>query len=109
MLLRKADLAIHLGALSRMGLLDRLLDIAKHHNVLLDDVLSTNKSRTIMRARVACYLLLRNLGLSYPEIGKIMLRDHTTILYAVKRHHERTSETEVQSPDREHKPRRAAS
>lgn len=87
-ILRRADLAYHLGALSRMGLLDGLLAIAKVHNVLFDDVLSANKSRMIMRARIACYLHLRGLDMSYPEIGRVMLRDHTTILYAVKRHHE---------------------
>lgn len=84
---RKPDLAIHLGALSRMGLLDDLILIAKEHNVLFDDVLSSSRSKNVMRARIACYLHLRFVKeMSYPEIGKAMLRDHTTIIYVVKKH-----------------------
>lgn len=80
-----------------MGLLEPLLAIAKANNVLFDDVLSSSRSKNVMRARIACYLHLRGKGLSYPEIGKIMLRDHTTIIHVVRKHSqdERGSQTEV--------------
>lgn len=84
--LRKGELSIHLGALARMGLLDGLYQIAKKHRVLLEDVLDDVRSKTVTKARIACYLHLRALGMSYPEIGKVMLRDHTTVLHAVRRH-----------------------
>lgn len=82
-----------------MGLLDDLIVIAKRHHVLFDDILSTARSKNIMLARIDCYLHLRNKGLSYPEIGKIMLRDHTTIIYVVRKHsHERGTETPPSEP-----------
>lgn len=95
MALRRSDLAIHIGALSRMGLLDALVAIARKHKVLLDDILSANKSKSVMRARTACYLHLRGLEMSYPEIGRVMLRDHTTILYAVKKNEREGSATKL--------------
>lgn len=39
----------------------------------------------VMRARFALYLALRLQGRSYPNIGKIVDRDHTTVMDGVKR------------------------
>jgi chromosomal replication initiation ATPase DnaA len=83
---RSPDLAIHLGALANMGLLDGLIAIAKENHVLLDHVFSDSRSKNVLRARTACYLHLRDKGLSYPEIGRIMMRDHTTIIHVIKKY-----------------------
>lgn len=39
----------------------------------------------VMRARFALYLALRLQGRSYPNIGKIVDRDHSTVMNGVKR------------------------
>ncbi len=80
----RRDLAIHIGVLSRIGVFDKLVELAKEHHVSLDDILSDSRSKSVMQARLACYAYLRGLGMSYPEIGKLMLRDHTTVLYALQ-------------------------
>jgi chromosomal replication initiation ATPase DnaA len=83
-----------------MGLLDDLIAIAKEHHVLFDDILSTGRSKNVLAARIACYKHLRKKGLSYPEIGKAMLRDHSTIIYVVRKHSqdERGSEAPPSEP-----------
>lgn len=40
------------------------------------------KGRTVIQARMAVCWLLRQRGLSTPQIGRIIGRDHTTVLYA---------------------------
>lgn len=49
------------------------------------DLLSRTKAPIVVRARAVACLALRDAGrLSYPEIGRVMSRDHTTVIYAVK-------------------------
>ncbi len=43
-----------------------------------------HRSKTRILLRQAIYLKLRNKGLSYPEIGEIFKKDHTTILHSIK-------------------------
>lgn len=53
--------------------------IALAHCVTLEDIFSDKRSRLIKTARFRCYLALRNKGMSLPQIGEFMGRDHTTI------------------------------
>lgn len=39
------------------------------------------RTREIVRVRMACYLVARETGVSYPEIGRIMCRDHSTVIH----------------------------
>ncbi len=51
-----------------------------------DDILAFDRSKSIARARHAvCYVLRKRFDLSYPEIGEIMNRDHSTIMNSVQR------------------------
>ena len=52
--------------------------------VEFSDVMSRNRHRDLTDARMMMYLLLREYGLSYPRIGKIMGKNHTTILWGVR-------------------------
>lgn len=52
--------------------------------VEFSDVMGRNRHRDLTDARMMMYLLLREYGLSYPRIGKIMGKNHTTILWGVR-------------------------
>jgi len=50
------------------------------------DLLGTSRSKHIVKARhLAMALIRKHCGMSYPQIGRIFNRDHTTILYAVRK------------------------
>ena len=70
--------------LERCGLLGLATKIARDHYVPLDVMLGRTHSQTAVRARRALIIELRQLGMSTPEIGSIINRDHTTVIAALK-------------------------
>lgn len=55
------------------------------HKVSYDDILSkSRKARFVKARRELCFILRTYLHLSYPQIGEIINRDHTTIIHAVR-------------------------
>lgn len=62
------------------GLLDEARAVAEAHHVDLFDLLGRSRERSIARARAALYVRLHGLGLSSPEIGRALDRDHSTVL-----------------------------
>ncbi len=48
-------------------------------------IVSHDRHRMIAQARFGVMWVLRELGHSYPEIGRIIQRDHTTAIQGVKR------------------------
>ncbi|MEM6384360.1 MAG: helix-turn-helix domain-containing protein [Pseudomonadota bacterium] len=59
-------------------------------DVSQNDILSSRRSTSCIEARhLAMYLMKASTTLSYPEIGTVFGRDHTTILSGVQRHEER--------------------
>lgn len=75
-----------LVALDRAGLGDAAREIAKEHGVGVVDVLSAARYRHVVRARKALMLNLRIRGYSHPEIGRLVGRDHTTVIASVRPH-----------------------
>lgn len=64
----------------------RIIDTAADlYGVDVDEVLSTSRNDRVVRARQAACWLLRGHGMSLPEIGKAIGRDHTTVLHAVRK------------------------
>jgi chromosomal replication initiation ATPase DnaA len=60
--------------------------VAQYYGFTLDDVLATDKSRSIDRARAVAFFVARQVtDASYPELGRIFSRDHTTARHACKR------------------------
>lgn len=58
---------------------------AYHFGRSITELLSPDTSYPLSRQRQICYWLLRqHCDLSYPQIGKIMGREHTTILHGVR-------------------------
>jgi hypothetical protein len=50
-----------------------------------DELLSTQRHGEVVRARRVAALVLRRKGRSLPAIGRVLRRDHSTILWALKR------------------------
>lgn len=65
----------------------RIIDkTCKFYNISKDDILSKSRTKDINHARqVACYLMKYEIKMSFPQIGKIFGRDHTTIMNAVSK------------------------
>ena len=59
--------------------------IALRHGFTRDDILGPSKHRPLMLARWECVAMFRRRGLSTPAIGRIMQRDHSTIVHALQR------------------------
>jgi hypothetical protein len=76
----------------------RARDIAKQcaadHGITFNDLRSTARTGPVVKARQqAMWLIARDTHLSYPQIGTLFGgRDHTTVLYAVRRENERLGE-----------------
>jgi len=48
-------------------------------------IFNPSRSTTRILLRQAIYVKLREKGLSYPEIGELFNKDHTTILHSVQK------------------------
>lgn len=72
-----ADLA---QGLRSRGLLDVVRSVCDEGHASLDDVLSACRTRSVVACRRACAFELQRRGLSTIEIGRLLGRDHTSIL-----------------------------
>lgn len=59
--------------------------VAKRTGVDVPDLLGRRRTPRLAAARRELYYALRCEGLSYPEIGGLLDRDHTTVLTEIKR------------------------
>lgn len=58
--------------------------VVEEHDATLDEILSRDKTKRVSVARHwAVYEVRKTTKLSYPQIGKILGRDHTTCLNSV--------------------------
>lgn len=65
---------------------DRVIAVAAaHFAVSPSQVVSAEKFRDVVQARMVAAWLLRQDGRAYTEIGQALGKDHTTIMHAVKR------------------------
>lgn len=64
----------------RRGNRDVLDAVCETCHVPVDLLLGPVRSASVARARQFAMLLLRERGLSYPEIGRALNRDHTTVM-----------------------------
>lgn len=61
--------------------------VALRHDVPVEDIMVGDRKRPIVNARhEAMYLLRNKFRLSYPRIGAIMGRDHSTVMHGVRAH-----------------------
>lgn len=64
--------------------IEAINQIAYTHGYTAEHILSHSKQRKLVVARRECIAMLRAKGLSTPQIGKIMNRDHSTIVHALQ-------------------------
>ncbi len=65
---------------------DIIEEVAKTYNVSVSDILSNRKTASLVLARqVAMYISRETTDLSYKAIGESFGKDHTTVLYNVKK------------------------
>jgi chromosomal replication initiation ATPase DnaA len=76
-------------ALIDRGFYRPLLSICRRYHVTLDDVIRKVGTRQVARARDACFAAVSDAGLSRMEVGKLMGFGHSTVTYAIQRHHGR--------------------
>lgn len=62
-----------------------LARVYEKFGVTLDELRSGDRHKNIAHARLVAYWLLRQRGLSFPEIGRVLNRDHTSVMYGVRK------------------------
>jgi chromosomal replication initiator protein len=65
--------------------LDDIEAIAKEHRFTLEDILGKNRFGPLVKVRRKCVVMLREKGYSTTEIGRIMNRDHSTIVTSLQK------------------------
>jgi chromosomal replication initiation ATPase DnaA len=90
---KPTDPAIHeiANRLHERGLLADADRIAAEHHVTRDEILGVTRVAHVVRARDALIAHLRDKGFSYPGLGNILGRDHTTLIAAYQRHMKRAA------------------
>ena len=59
--------------------------IAKEHRFTLEDILGKSRFGPLVKVRRKCVVMLRDKGYSTTEIGRIMNRDHSTIVTSLQK------------------------
>ena len=59
--------------------------VADVHQVTATAIMGRSRYKSVARARMVVMFELRGLGFSYPEVGRLVGRDHTTVMAAVRR------------------------
>jgi hypothetical protein len=74
-----------LDHLARLGELDAAGAICRKAGITLTAAIGKSHRRTASMARFQIYRLLHSRGMSLPEIGRVMGRDHTSVLAGLRR------------------------
>jgi hypothetical protein len=59
--------------------------IAKEHGYTVEDILGKSRTKHLVAVRRLCILMLREKNYSTTEIGRVMGRDHSTIVHALNK------------------------
>jgi len=75
------------NALRKNGLMDLCIKVCKYYNVTVDDFRSSKRDRYLVIARLDfCHLVKKNNNyFATTSVGRFMNRDHTTVLYYLKK------------------------
>jgi chromosomal replication initiation ATPase DnaA len=76
-------------ALRREEYMDVIDQICAEYGVSVAEVLGNSRIHDYVYARQACFFALQKVGLSSTQIGRLMNRDHSTVLYGIRTHKER--------------------
>lgn len=70
-----------------------LTEIAKKHRVSRRDILSPARRRSIAWPRQELYARALDAKISSADVGRMIGRDHATVLFGAKRHRKRDAES----------------
>ncbi len=62
------------------NLVDLIDGIAAEHHCTVPEILSMNKEQHVCAARRSLCVKLRAMGMSYPAVGRLVGRDHGTVI-----------------------------
>lgn len=63
-------------------------DVAEKHGVSFETMKGDNRRKGVTAARFeVCARLYAETGMSLPQIGRLLNKDHTTVLHGIRRHH----------------------
>jgi len=65
--------------------LNDIAEIAEEHGYTIHDILGPSRLMHLVSVRRKCMVMLREKGYSTTEIGRIMNRDHTTVVHSLKK------------------------
>lgn len=83
---KKPDVAKFLRRLEEMGIRQEVALLIRPRGVSLEDLISRNRHKNVSAARHEIMYWIRNkMKWSYPEIGKLFERDHTTVIAACRK------------------------
>ena len=71
--------------LAERDLLAGVAIVCRMYHVLPEEALGNGRSKQVCAGRRAIYAHLRELGFSLTEVGALLGRDHTTILYGIRK------------------------
>lgn len=75
--------------------IDIMAFIARSARISLDDMRGRLKPRHYVRARAVFAMVMRERGASFTQIGKLLHKDHSTIVHAVHTFEERYANDET--------------
>lgn len=73
--------------------LELCANVGAAYSVTLEQLQGASKEGSIVKARAHCYALLMKLGLSSARIGRLLNKDHSTVLHGAKKHAERIAKS----------------
>jgi chromosomal replication initiation ATPase DnaA len=65
--------------------LNDIAEIAEEHGYTIHDILGPSRLMHLVSVRRKCMVMLREKGYSTTEIGRIMNRNHTTVVHSLKK------------------------
>lgn len=83
--------------LARHGYLFIVEDVCRRHQVTMAILLGRSRYAPVAAARRELYALLRLQSLSYPEIGDLLGRNHSTIIFGVQEYERAPSRFRIAS------------
>lgn len=77
-----------ISRLKEMGIFDEVVQLIRPRGVSIEDLISRDRHKNVSAARhEIMYWIRTKLKWSYPEIGRLFGRDHTTVLDACRKVH----------------------
>ncbi len=96
----KTSAANFVRRLKEMGIYDEVVRLIRPRGIHVEELISQNRHKQVSAARhEIMYWIRTNLKWSYPEIGKLFERHHTTVISACRKVHEENPAFGGASPD----------